>query len=89
MYHLARLAYNLTPLYHSGKHYNAGGESLPMHYSSREEAELIVVGRGRYLSVCQGVGEFGLHAIRYKVFSNWDGNKVICDLVHHDYASLI
>ena len=48
------------------------------------KAELIAVGRGSNLSVCQWVDEFGPPAIRYKVFSNWDGNKVICDLVHHD-----
>ena len=40
---------NMTKLCHSGKHNNAGGKSVPMHYSSGEEAELIVVGRGRYL----------------------------------------
>ena len=36
---------------------------------------------------------FGLPAIRLKVFSNWDGNTVICAIVHYDlagiYASLI
>ena len=63
---------SMTKLCHSGKHNNAVGESIPMHYSSEEKAELKVVGRGRSLSVCQGVDEFGLPAIRYKVFSNWD-----------------
>ena len=40
-----------------------------MYYSSWEE------GRGGYLPVCQGVDDFGLHAVRYKVFGNWSGNK--------------
>ena len=59
MHHLAN---SMTKLCHSGKHNNAVGESIPMHYSSGEKAELIVivVGRGRYLSVCQWVDEFGL-----------------------------
>ena len=52
-----------------------------MYYSSREEDKLVVIGRGRHLSVCQGVDKFGLPAVRYKIFSNWNGNKIICDLV--------
>ena len=39
----------------------------------------VVIARGRYLSVCQG--EFGLSAVWYKLFSNLNGNKVICDVV--------
>ena len=54
MHHLAD---SLTKLCHSRKHNNSGGESIPMHYNSGGKAELIVVGRGRYLSVCQGVDE--------------------------------
>ena len=81
MHHLVD---SITELCHSGKQNNASGESIPMYYSSGEEAKLLVIGRGRYLSVCQRVNEFGLPAVRYKIFSNWNGNKVICDLVQHD-----
>ena len=55
MHHLAD---SITKLCHSGNHNNACGESIPIHYSSGEKAELIVVGIGRYLSICQGVDEF-------------------------------
>ena len=45
MHNLAiRLAYSITELCQGRKHNNAGGESIPMHYSSREEANLIVIG---------------------------------------------
>ena len=67
MHHLAD---SMTELWHSGNHNNAGGESIPMYYSSWEAAKLIAIGRGRYLSVCQGVDEFGFHAVRYNVFSH-------------------
>ena len=51
MHHLAD---NMTELCHSGKHNDAGGESIPMYYSSGEDAKLIVhvIGRGGYSSVC-------------------------------------
>ena len=42
MHHLAD---SMTKLCQGGEHDNAGGESIPMYYSSREEAELIVIGR--------------------------------------------
>ena len=41
MHHLAD---SMTKLCQGGEHDNAGGESIPMYYSSREEAELIVIG---------------------------------------------
>ena len=75
------LADSMTELCQSGKNINAGGESIPMYYSPGEEAKLQVIGRGMFLSVCQGVDEFGLPVARYKIFSNWNGNKVVCDLV--------
>ena len=56
-----------------------------MFYSPGKDAKLVVsIGRGRYLSVCQGVDEFGFPAVRYKILSNWNDNKAICDLVQHD-----
>ena len=55
MHHLAD---SMTELCHSGKHNNAGGESNPMYYSYGKEAKFTVIGRGRYLSVYQGVNEF-------------------------------
>ena len=50
MHHLAD---SMTKLCQSGEHNNAGGESIPMYHSSREEAELIVIGRSLNLSVRQ------------------------------------
>ena len=41
-----------------------------MYYISGAKGKLVVIGRGRYLPVCQGVNVFGLPAVRYKVFSN-------------------
>ena len=55
MHHLAD---SMTELCHSGKHNNAGWESIPMYYRSGKEAKLFVIGRNRYLSVYQGVNEF-------------------------------
>ena len=75
MHHLAD---RMTELCHSGKHNNASGESIPMYYSCGEEAKLVVIGRGRYLSVCQAVNEFGLPVVWYKIFSNWIGYKIKC-----------
>ena len=46
MHHLADGA---TKQWHSGKHDKAGGESIPMSYSSGQEAELVVIGRNRKL----------------------------------------
>ena len=77
------LAVNMTELCHSGKHKNVSGESIPMYNSSGEEVKL-VVSRGRYLSVYPGMDEFGLAVVWYKMFSYWNGNKVICDLLQHD-----
>ena len=65
MHHLAD---SMTKLCQCWKHNDAGGECIPMYYSSREEAELIVIGRSKDLSVCQRVDKFGLPTIRYKVF---------------------
>ena len=48
MHHLAD---SMTKLCQGGEHDNAGGESIPMYYSSREEAELIVIGRSLNLSI--------------------------------------
>ena len=56
MHHLAD---SMTKLCQGGEHDNAGGESIPMYYSSREEAELIVIGRSLNLSVRQRMDEFG------------------------------
>ena len=36
--HMHHLADSMTELCHSGKHNNAGGESIPMYYSSGEGA---------------------------------------------------
>ena len=84
MGHMHFLADSMTELCHLGKHNSASGKSIHMHYTSLEEAELVVIGRGRYLSVCQGVNEFGLPAVWYKIISNRNGKKVIRDLVLHD-----
>ena len=40
MHHLAD---SMTELCHSGNHNNAGGESIPMNYSSWEAAKLIAL----------------------------------------------
>ena len=48
MHHLAD---SMTKLCQSGKHNNAGGEGIPLYISSREDAELIVIGRSTDLSV--------------------------------------
>ena len=72
---------SMTELCQCGKHADAGGECIPMYCSSREEAELIVIGRSTDLSVCQRVDKFGLPTIRYKVFCYRNCNKVIRDLV--------
>ena len=48
-------AHSITKLSHCGKHDNTGGESIPMYYSSGEEAVLVVIGGGADLSVCQRV----------------------------------
>ena len=85
MHHLAD---SMTELCHSGKHNNASEEGIPMYYISGEEAKLVVIGRGRYLSVCHGVNEFGLPAFWNKLFSIWNGNKVICNIVQNDYAGI-
>ena len=54
---------------------------------------LTEVGRGGDLLAHQRVDEFGLPAVGYKIFRDWNCNKVICDLVQHNkatiYASLI
>ena len=42
-----------------------------MYYMSGEEAKLVVIGRGRYVSVCQEVDEFRHPAIRYKTFGSF------------------
>ena len=81
MYHPA---YCITELCQGWEHDNACGESIPMYYSSGEEAILVVIGSSRYLSVCQRVDEFRLSAVRYEVFSKRNCNNVICNLVHHD-----
>ena len=75
---MQHLADSMTELCHSGKHNNACGESIPTFYTSGEEAKLVVIGRGRYLSVCQGVNVTCN-------FVYWNGNKVIRDLVQHLY----
>ena len=53
-----------------------------MYYSSREGAELIVIGRSTNLSVCQRMDEFGLPTIRYKVFCDRNCNKSICVVLY-------
>ena len=78
MHHLAD---SMTKLCQGGEHNNAGGESIPMYYSSREEAELIVIGRSLNLSVRQRMDEFGLPAVPYKIIFYRNRNKIKCDLV--------
>ena len=72
----------MTILCQSGKHSDAGRESIPMYYSCREEAELIVIGRSTDLSVCQ-MDEFGL-PIYDSVFCDRDlhspGSTETCDV---------
>ena len=72
---------SMTKLCQGGEHNNAGGESIPMYYSSREEAELIVIGRSLNLSVRQRMDEFGLPAVPYKIIFYRNSNKIKCDLV--------
>ena len=50
-------AHSNTILCHCGEHHNTGGESIPMYYSSGEEAVLVVNGGVADLSVCQRVNE--------------------------------
>ena len=45
------LAYSMTELCQCGKHNDDGGECIPMYFSSREESELIVIGRSTDLPV--------------------------------------
>ena len=78
MHHLAD---SMTKLCQGGEHNNAGGESIPMYYSSREEAELIVIGRSLNLSVRQRMDEFGLPAVPYKKIFYRNSNTIKCDLV--------
>ena len=78
MHHLAD---SMTKLCQGGEHDNAGGESIPMYYSSREEAELIVIGRSLNLSVRQRMDEFGLPVVPYKIVFYRNSNKIKCDLV--------
>ena len=67
---------SMSELCQCGKHNGDDGERIPMYYSSREEAELIVIDRSTNLSVCRRVDEIGLPTIRYKVFCNRNCNKV-------------
>ena len=39
-------AHSITELSHCGEHDNTGGESIPIYYSSREEAVFVVIGGG-------------------------------------------
>ena len=43
--------------------------------------ELMIIGTGTNLSVCQRMDEFELPTIRYKVFCDRNGNKVKCNIV--------
>ena len=59
------LAHSMTKLCQGRKQDNAGWEGVPMHDSSGEKDEFIVVSRGGDLLVCQRVDEFRLPVIRY------------------------
>ena len=72
---------SMTELCQCKKHNDAGGDCILMYYSSREEAELIVIGGSTDLSVCQRADNFGLPTIRFKVFCYRNCNEVIRDLV--------
>ena len=69
MHHLAD---SMTELCHIGKHNNASGESIPMYYISGEEAKLVVIGRGRYLSVCHG--GMNLDSLRFGISYSVSGH---------------
>ena len=89
MTYMHHLVNSMSKLCHSGGHNNISWKSIPMFYRSGGKALHIVIGRRRYVSVCQRVDEFGLPAVRYDIFKNRNSNMVIRDLVHHDYSGRV
>ena len=75
--HASSGIYSMSELCQVRKHNDAGRNSIPMHYITRKEAKLIVIGRSTDLPACQSVDKFGLPTIRYKVFCYRNCNKVI------------